>query len=214
MEGVEITLAPWAAHRLLGASMAELTDTVLEASSVLGRRIEHLTDELSRKPAASARFRALDRALLQWMAAAPASCKADVGVLQAWQLLHRSSGTITIRQLAEQVQYSTRHLEGLFRRQIGVSPKRLARVIRLNRAIHRLSRGSSLVDTALSCGYYDQPHLANEFKTMTGTTPGRFLGEAADGPSRLSAPSGPASGLNASRLGRFERYIIPHPDFH
>lgn len=213
MEAVEITFTPWAAHRFFGESMADLTDTVVEAGDLLGRRIQHLGDQLSHAPDGPARFQVLDRALLEWTAAAPASLTPDSGVLKAWGLLHRSFGTMAIRDIAEQVRCSTRRLETAFRRQIGVSPKRLARIIRLNRAIHLLGGGTSLVDTALACGYYDQPHLVRDFKALTGTTPGRFRAGPETGRPRPATSGRSAGAPSVPPIGRAERHVIPHPDF-
>lgn len=213
MEGVEITFAPWAAHRVFGTSMADLTDTVVEADAVLGRRMQRLADELSEAPPGAARFKVLDRRLLQWTARAPASHAPNYGVLRAWDLLNRTSGNMSVKLLAEHVQWSTRHLEMEFRRQIGISPKRLARVIRINRAIRQLTGGSSPADTALACGYYDQAHLIRDFKALAGTTPGRFQAGLPLDHSKHHAAEGPTRFHDVPRLGQFERHVIPHSDF-
>lgn len=214
MEGIEVTLTPWAAYRLFGTPMADLTDTVVGADEVLGRRIRILAEQLSEGPDWTARCDILNRTLMRWTAQAPASHQPDHGVLRAWHLLNRSSGTVTVQGLAQHIQWSTRHLEARFRRQIGLSPKRMARVIRVNRAIRQLTRGSSPASSALTCGYYDQAHLIREFKALTGTTPGRFqAGLAPTTPSSRPAErtARPAHGV---RLEAYERHVIPHAAFH
>ncbi|MFF4579462.1 helix-turn-helix domain-containing protein [Streptomyces sp. NPDC001389] len=213
MEGVEVTLTPWAAHRLFGTPMADLTDTVVGADEVLGRRVRILAEQLSEGPDWTARCGILNRTLLRWTAQAPASHQPDDGVLRAWHLLNRSSGTMTVQSLAQRIQWSTRHLEARFRRQIGLSPKGMARVIRVNRAIRQLASGSSPASSALTCGYYDQAHLIREFKALTGTTPGRFqagLAPASPPSHPAERPTRPAHG---ACLGPYERHVIPHADF-
>ncbi|MEV5971038.1 helix-turn-helix domain-containing protein [Streptomyces sp. NPDC051921] len=178
VHGVELTLAPWAAHRLFGAaSLAELADTLTDPADVLGPRARDLAERLAAAAAWPERFALLDETLLRWTAegtAGPAS-----PVLEAWHLLERSAGTLPIREVAAATGWSLRHLEARFRTEIGLTPKRLARILRLNRAIRELTAGTGAADTAARCGFYDQSHLSREFTSMTGLAPGRFLADRA-----------------------------------
>jgi AraC-like DNA-binding protein len=64
----------------------------------------------------------------------------------------------------------------LFRQQVGVLPKRYARIVRFDRALAMLSRpGASLSRVALEAGYYDQPHMNAEFRQLAGLTPRQFV---------------------------------------
>lgn len=59
-----------------------------------------------------------------------------------------------------------------FRAQIGVTPKRAARVLRYERAARLLARGDlPVVQVAAMCGYADQAHLTREFTRFAGLTP-------------------------------------------
>lgn len=71
-----------------------------------------------------------------------------------------------------------RHLEREFKRKIGMSPKQLAKVIRLQGALKRMlnRQSESLTEIAYDSEYYDQAHFIRDFKEFTGTTPKRFLG--------------------------------------
>jgi AraC-like DNA-binding protein len=60
---------------------------------------------------------------------------------------------------------------------VGLTPKRFARVRRLQRLLGEI-HGNSVVDwaeVAARHGYYDQPHLINDFRALTGVTPGEYL---------------------------------------
>ncbi|MFF1498274.1 helix-turn-helix domain-containing protein [Streptomyces sp. NPDC058304] len=175
MEGVEICVLPWAAYTLFGVSMGDLADTMVDACTVLGPRILYLAEALSEAPGWPDRFTILDQTLLRWTARAAASREPAPPVLRAWDLLTRTAGTIPIRELAASIDWSQRQLEIRFRDQIGLSPKRLARVLRLNQSILMLSKDSSQTEAAITCGFYDQAHLTREFKALTGMPPGRFL---------------------------------------
>jgi len=56
-------------------------------------------------------------------------------------------------------------------------PKRFLRTIRFQSAIYRkqLDNTISLTQLAMDCGYYDQAHFTNEFKTFTGMLPKEFF---------------------------------------
>jgi transcriptional regulator GlxA family with amidase domain len=76
-------------------------------------------------------------------------------------MLRASSGTVSIAQVAREVGWSDRHLARGFRREIGLTPKAAARVIRFDRARRLPPRHSGAV-VAAECGYADQAHLIRE----------------------------------------------------
>jgi AraC-like DNA-binding protein len=70
-----------------------------------------------------------------------------------------------------------RQLERKFVKQIGVSPKQLAKVIRLQTALKMMlnQKPETLTQIAYESEYYDQNHFIKDFKEFTGTTPKDFL---------------------------------------
>lgn len=72
-----------------------------------------------------------------------------------------------------------RQLERKFSKQIGISPKQLGRVIRLQTALKiLLSRQTeNLTQIAYESEYYDQAHFTKDFKEFTGINPRDFLGD-------------------------------------
>jgi hypothetical protein len=70
-----------------------------------------------------------------------------------------------------------RQLERKFIKQIGISPKRLGKVIRLQTALKMMLNQQSETFTriAYESDYYDQAHFIKDFKEFTGTTPKEFL---------------------------------------
>ncbi|MER5964406.1 helix-turn-helix domain-containing protein [Streptomyces sp. NPDC002057] len=174
-EGIEVSLLPWVARRLFDASMGELADAVVEAGVVMGRSLPHLTDAMSAAPDWRTRFALLDLQLLRWTTCAGAARAPAPSVLHAWDLLTGTAGTLPIHAVAARTQWSRRQLEIRFREQIGLTPKRLARALRLDRAIGLLSAGGGQAETAAVAGFCDQAHLAREFRALTGMPPGLFL---------------------------------------
>lgn len=70
-----------------------------------------------------------------------------------------------------------RQIERKFTQQIGMSPKQLGKVIRLQTALKMMleSQPESLTKIAYNSDYYDQAHFTKDFKEFTGTTPKEFF---------------------------------------
>jgi transcriptional regulator GlxA family with amidase domain len=79
---------------------------------------------------------------------------------------------------------SSRHLNDLFQREIGLSTKGMARILRFDRATAALSEAtaSDLCAIAIECGYYDQAHLNRDFREMAGLTPTEYLARVTRAP--------------------------------
>ncbi|WP_327350919.1 helix-turn-helix domain-containing protein [Streptomyces sp. NBC_01304] len=176
LTGIEIALAPWAAYRMFGIPMDQLTDNVMEASELLGHDLAPLTDALAAAPDWPARFALLDAELTGLLAGVPPHAPP---VAAAWTLLARHCGAVPISQLARHVGWSQSQLERRFQEQIGVTPKAAARVLRLRRSLRLLSEGRPAAQVAELAGYYDQAHFSREFKAMTGC-PARLLAKCRD----------------------------------
>jgi len=101
--------------------------------------------------------------------------EADKLVLAALALIHKSKGSIRIKELAEQLHTSQSPLEKRFRQTVGTSPKKFASIVRLKHAIQMRSSNSSLTELSYELGFYDQAHFIKEFKTFTGDTPESYF---------------------------------------
>jgi AraC-like DNA-binding protein len=105
----------------------------------------------------------------------------------AWHELLREGGGIRVSELAAGTGWSERHLTSRFRAEIGLAPKAAARVIRFDRTrkllVRNLTRAAAndggylLADLAADCGYFDQAHLAREFRALAGCPPSQWLAE-------------------------------------
>jgi len=95
----------------------------------------------------------------------------DPEVREAWWRLTTSYGSARVESLATQVGWSRTRLWSRFRTQTGLTPKRAARLIRFDRAAHRLAAGDSPATVAAQNGYADQSHLSREVAEFTGSTP-------------------------------------------
>lgn len=85
-------------------------------------------------------------------------------------------GQISVSELADYVCLSNKQFERKFTAFVGIKPKQFIKTVRFQSAIHslQLNPSASFTETAYKCGYYDQSHLNNEFKSFTGFTPKEY----------------------------------------
>jgi AraC-like DNA-binding protein len=188
--GIQLAVSPLGARALLGLPAGELAGIDVEGSALLGPLADRIAERLQAAGDWPARFAVLDRMLTSRLAAGPAagaSCAAGgVGaeVSHAWRLLLASGGRSAVSGLAAETGWSDRHLRNRFRDETGLTPKAAARVIRFDRA-RRVLQGRAaaemtlpaLADLAADCGFYDQAHLAHEFRDLAGCPPSAWLAE-------------------------------------
>jgi len=94
---------------------------------------------------------------------------------------------VLVAEVAERVGVLPRTLRRRFTAQVGLTPKRFARIQRLKRVVRDLD-GQAETDwaaVAFRHGYADQPHLAGEFRELAGVTPTGYLASRVNGPNHL-----------------------------
>lgn len=89
------------------------------------------------------------------------------------------NGQLSVQELSEQLNINRKQLERRCATTIGLSPKQLAKVIRLQAALKLLANKqfTSLTSLAYEGEYYDQAHFIKDFKEFTGLTPKQFYSD-------------------------------------
>jgi AraC-like DNA-binding protein len=183
--GIQVALRPLGTRALLGLPAGELAEIDVPAETVLGGVYAELRARVCAAPGWPERFAILDEILLRLLGARlqPSGRAAAPEVGWAWRQLLKSGGTMRMSELAAETGWSGRHLVNRFHAEIGLTPKAAARVIRFTRArdllVRRAAAGTELrlADLAAACGYFDQAHLAREFRSLAGCPPSRWLAE-------------------------------------
>ncbi|WP_018785158.1 helix-turn-helix domain-containing protein [Micromonospora sp. CNB394] len=181
--GVQVLLTAPAARRLLGLPLAELTNRVVPVDAVAGW-LARLRDELAGERGWPERFARLDAALAARLVS---TVPPDPHLLAAWRRLDGSGGAVGVATLAGELGWSRRHLSVRFRREFGLPPKTVARLLRFERAYASLGRtlltagaagpdDAGWAERAVRWGYYDQSHLIREFHEFAGATPAALAG--------------------------------------
>lgn len=101
--------------------------------------------------------------------------------VQAARHIYQSLGRVRVAELAEALNISRSTLERQFAQQVGVNAKTLARVVRFDAANTRIRLDPSvpMADLTFELGFFDQAHLINEFKALSGMTPSTFAAVSA-----------------------------------
>jgi AraC-like DNA-binding protein len=201
-EFMVIRLTPIGAQMLLGTPMDLLTDRALALEDIDPRFSRLLIGHLEDIEDWAARFDIVENIIARRLASAPPP---PAGLQRAWQILHQSPNHVDLARLPQEFGCSRRHLIAQFHRYFGMAPKTIARISRFHlavAAVHRLARRDPpryvegipyldrattgadrrttrtairWTDLALACGYYDQSHFINEFRSFSGMSPLEFL---------------------------------------
>lgn len=88
-----------------------------------------------------------------------------------------TNGSTPIKAIVENERAGRRQLERKFLKHVGLSPKQLGKVIRLQAGLKLLlnRRHENLTEIAYQSDYYDQAHFIRDFKDFTGINPKDFL---------------------------------------
>jgi AraC-like DNA-binding protein len=179
--GIQLLLSPLGARALLGRPAAEFANIDVEGSEVLGMLAEQIGDRIRAAADWPARFAVLDQLLTSRLAEPPIVSGTSDEVGHVWRRLVASGGHGAVSELAAETGWSDRHLRSRFSGETGLTPKAAARVIRFDRTRRLLQRRTAagspllLADLAADCGYYDQAHLAREFRDLAGLPPSAWL---------------------------------------
>ena len=95
-------------------------------------------------------------------------------------LINNYKGQKQVNELSELTQHHRRLLSRRFSSTVGLSPKQLSRIIRLQHLLKTLinnKEATKLTQVAYEHEYFDQAHFIKEFKAFTGQTPKAFYGE-------------------------------------
>jgi AraC-like DNA-binding protein len=171
-----ILFQPTGLHQLVGVDMNSLIDRDPAASDVFGTSAVRLGDVVRSAPDFFARVRAVE----QWLdGVMEKRARSNEAVYHASTLLINTAGRIRIDDLVRQAGMSASQLQRLFSKQVGMTPKGYARLVRFDRALvaRRNARERSWTDILHELGYFDQAHFIREFRTFTGISPTRFTGD-------------------------------------
>lgn len=104
--------------------------------------------------------------------------KIDHVIKSSVEVLMQLKGHLSVTALSGEININRRQLERRFSAVIGISPKQLSKVFRLQAALKILisQEFDSFADLAYQADYFDQSHFIKDFQEFTGVSPAKFYG--------------------------------------
>lgn len=166
-----VVLKPFALNLLFGMPANELNDGIFLPADLMGAGAISLERKLAKSKSLRTIIQTIEDFLFERF---QKQGNLNPDLLSSLDLISRYEGLVSMEGLLKQLQVNERQLERLYHKQIGISPKKFMNVVRFQhflKIFRALSADSSLTEAVYQAGYYDQSHLNNYFKTMTGITP-------------------------------------------
>jgi len=157
------------AYRLFGVAPRELANTIVDLDALHGAAARAMVDAVRNAPTAVRRLALLGAYIAE---RAQRDCRWDTAVEWALDRISATRGCVSVMSLAREIGWSREHLHRRFVNQVGLGPKTCAQLARFHATLLALEWRSedSLAAAAQRLGYFDQAHLAREFRAIAGTT--------------------------------------------
>src|SRR5262249_16191631 len=169
-----VVFRPGGVLAFLNAPADGFHDKNVSLDLIWGSMVRTLRDRLRTANHPAEKFRVLEVALLEHL---NERVQLNAAVRYALQEFARKPQVPRVRELAQEAGLSRRRFAQVFREQIGLTPKLFCRVQRFQTALKQIGSGASVdwAQLALTAGYYDQAHLAHEFRDFSGLSPSAYL---------------------------------------
>lgn len=169
---LEITLTPLGARCFFGLPMSELTERMIHLDDLEDRALRALRQRLGNERDWHRRLAIAEAFVESRLLGADTPSRT---VAWAYSAIAAANGRLSVARIAEQIGWSRKHLAHEFRREIGLGPKAVSRIVRFQAAQQLAMRGGGWAGIAAECGYADQAHLAREFAALAGASPSEWL---------------------------------------
>lgn len=152
---------------------SELADRMVPVQRIFGKDVNALREVVLSSKSENEKVQAANTFLLARLP------KPDNSIALAGELVERilqDRDIKTVDDLVTRSGIGKRSLQRLFNEYVGVSPKWVIRRYRLHELIERANAGvePDWPQLALDLGYFDQAHLINDFRSITGYSPTEY----------------------------------------
>jgi AraC-like DNA-binding protein len=177
---LSIQFFPHGAGVFFDLPISEMANETLDLYDLIGVPARELEEQLAGLPMLEDKVKHIEAFLLGRLL-----LKTD----HAWNriahtigLINQSNGMIKPDQLASEACLSRKQHERVFKEMVGLSPKQFLKVIRFQYTLsaHQHFPLDSLTELAYRCGYYDQSHMINDFRELSGITPKQYFNECSN----------------------------------
>jgi AraC-like DNA-binding protein len=170
---VGVKFRPGGFSGFLGRPVHEITDRAVSLRTVFGPAGDRLAADAAKSPEPADKLELTEAFLRARMP--PPDPEIELVHAVVVDMLAVDPG-ITVAEIARRHAVSTRTLQRLFRRHVGVGPKWVLRRYRLQEAAEQLAAGerSDWTRLALDLGYFDHAHFIRDFRAVVGRSPAEY----------------------------------------
>ena len=150
--------------------VSELRDTHVDLETLWGAAAAELRERLCATATPAERLCLLEQALTNRLSS---SLEHHSAVRFALNAFARADSDLIVSEIAKETGFSQRRFIQVFKQEVGMSPKLYCRVRRFQQALvlARRQATTNWAQLALACGYFDQSHFINEFRSFSGLSP-------------------------------------------
>jgi AraC-like DNA-binding protein len=171
---VGIRFRPGGAYPFFRFPISELSESVTELDLIWGRLVDEIRDELLEIQSPDERLLRLETFLMRQV---QRSLEPNRMITFAVHQLQHSPQFLAIRDLANTIGITQKHLISQFEKVVGLRPKSFSRVCKFQRVVNLIEQQQQVEWSAiaLECGYYDQAHFIKEFQAFSGLNPSAYV---------------------------------------
>ncbi|WNS44576.1 helix-turn-helix domain-containing protein [Paenibacillus sp. MMS20-IR301] len=162
----------WAVHLFADEPLQEVLNAHVAVDDYFHTFRKELGEQLRNITTMAGRIAAAEGFLLRRL---EQGGRSNDGMMNAVHQMLKSRGVVSAGELEHSSGLSSRQLERLFRRHIGLPPKKVADLVRFQNVWLELYRTplyqGSQQDLAFTYGYSHQSHFINNFRKFAGRTP-------------------------------------------
>lgn len=165
---------PYGLANIIQCPLKDLTDKVLPLHQIFDKNFsQKATLQINQVTNTQQRISVIESLLFEMLSQKKIS---DCIVKNTIDMLFATKGNSSVSSLLKETPNYQRQLQRKFSQKIGLTPKQLGKIIRLQTALRMLLNNPTdkLYHIAYDADYYDQAHFIRDFKEFTGICPKTF----------------------------------------
>lgn len=173
-----INFQPHGLAMFLDLPLKELFDQTVPLRHLIKDTVNKLEDDLSGTDSHQQRKLIAEEFLISRIRANERKYNYD-RIRHSINRINQARGILDIDSMASEAFLSRKQFERTFSDIIGATPKQFLKVVRFQNAIYEKSKNPdlNLTELAHKCGYFDQSHMINDFRRLSGATPKQFFAD-------------------------------------
>lgn len=172
-----IIFKPHGAGMFFPLPMNKVGDHLISLSDIIGIEASELEEKIAESSTLNEKVRVVEEFLTKKLI--QKKIYDYKRLRESIKRINNNFGNASLKELSEATCLSPKQFERKFHEFVGLKPKQFMKTIRFQGALYRkqLYPKINLTQLAYDCGYYDQAHLTNDFKSFTGIAPKKYFSQ-------------------------------------